>query len=54
MNEQLDIEIESLKKQLTGDFMKDMDIKDQIHRLEMQKNNIKPSSGEIECVGCGS
>lgn len=46
--------IEELEAQLTGDMMKDMDIKDKIHNLKMKRDGIKPNDQEIDCVGCGS
>ena len=32
----------------------DMQLKDKIHNLRMKLNGAKPSSSEIDCVGCGS
>ena len=46
--------IKSLESQLTGDMMKDMDIKDKIHNLEMKLNGTKPTDSHFDCVGCGS
>lgn len=51
---QLSLEIENLKSQLTGDMFTDMDIKDKIHNLEMKLKGIKPMDSSIDCVGCGS
>lgn len=51
---QLTQEIENLKTQLTGDMFKDMDVKDQIHNLEMKLNGTKPMDSSIDCIGCGS
>ncbi len=47
-------EIEALKATLTGDMFQDMDIKDQIHNLEMQLKGVKPMDSHFDCVGCGS
>ena len=47
-------QIEALKAQLTGDLFSDMNIKDQIHNLEMQVNGVKPMDSHFDCVGCGS
>tara|TARA_R100000005_G_C4912151_1_gene149332 strand:- start:426 stop:587 length:162 start_codon:yes stop_codon:yes gene_type:complete len=47
-------EIEELKKQLKGDMLSDMEIKDKIHNLEMKLNGTKPENTEIDCIGCGS
>ena len=51
----LEKQIEELESQLTGDMMKDMDIKDQIHELKMKLNGVEPSCdlGE-DCEACGS
>lgn len=46
--------IKSLESQLTGDMMKDMAIRDQIHNLEMKMNGTKPTDSHFDCVGCGS
>tara|TARA_R110000823_G_C15816853_1_gene488850 strand:+ start:320 stop:481 length:162 start_codon:yes stop_codon:yes gene_type:complete len=53
MNE-LEISIQQLKSQLTGDMFADMEVKDKIHNLEMQLNGVKPTDSHIDCVGCGS
>tara|TARA_B100000519_G_C14042245_1_gene343285 strand:- start:456 stop:608 length:153 start_codon:yes stop_codon:yes gene_type:complete len=47
-------QIKELKRQLTGDMVKDMEIRDKIHQLEMKLNNVKPTDSHFECVGCGS
>ncbi len=52
--EQIQSEISSLEKQLTGDMMADMDVRDKIHNLKMKLNGVKPLNQNIECVGCGS
>lgn len=52
--EQLEQEITALKDKLTGDMFQDMDIKDQIHNLEMKLNGVKPMDSHFDCVGCGS
>jgi len=52
--EQIQSEIDHLKSQLTGDMFQDMEIKDQIHNLEMKVNGVKPMDTHIDCVGCGS
>lgn len=43
-----------LKAQLTGDMFADMEIRDQIHNLEMQLKGVKPMDSHFDCVGCGS
>lgn len=47
-------QIEGLRKQLTGDMMKDLDIRDQIHNLEMKLKGVKPEDSHFDCIGCGS
>lgn len=47
-------EIDALRSQLTGDMFSDMDIKDQIHNLEMKLKGVKPMDSHFDCVGCGS
>jgi len=51
---QIEGQIDQLKTQLTGDLFGDMDIKDQIHNLEMKLNGVRPMDSHIDCVGCGS
>lgn len=46
--------IKELESQLTGDMTKDMDIRNEIHKLKMKINGVKPATQIIECVGCGS
>lgn len=46
--------ISSLKSQLTGDMFADMEVRDQIHNLEMQLKGVKPMDSHFDCVGCGS
>lgn len=52
--EQLINELEELQAKLTGDMFQDMEIKDEIHNLEMKINGVKPMDTHIDCVGCGS
>jgi len=47
-------EIDQLKSTLSGDMMKDMDIRDKIHNLEMKRDGIRPGDSYVECIGCGS
>ena len=47
-------EIKKLKGKLTGDMFTDMDIKDEIHNLEMKLKGVKPMDSHIDCIGCGS
>lgn len=50
----LEEQIKALEAQLTGDMFADMDIKDQIHNLQMQLKGVKPMDSHFDCVGCGS
>jgi hypothetical protein len=56
MNATIDLqeELTILTAQLTGDMFHDMDIKDQIHNLEMKIKGVKPMDSHFDCVGCGS
>lgn len=51
---QLEAEVAALRKQLTGDMMKDMELRDKIHNIEMKLNGTKPDNTPFDCVGCGS
>jgi hypothetical protein len=51
---ELEEQIETLKKQLTGNLMDDLDTRDQIHNLEMKLNGVKPEDSHFDCFGCGS
>lgn len=42
------------KKAETTDFMEQMEIAGDIHAIEMQLNNIKPTDSSMDCEGCGS
>lgn len=50
----LEEQIAELQSQLTGDMFTDMEIKDQIHNLEMKLKGVKPMDSHFDCVGCGS
>lgn len=52
--QELESQIAELKGQLTGDMFADMEIRDQIHNLEMKLKGVKPMDSKIDCVGCGS
>jgi len=52
--EEMLAKVEFLKEQISGDMFLDMDIKDEIHNLEMKINGNKPMDTRIDCVGCGS
>ena len=52
--EELEATIASLESQLTGDMFQDMNIKDEIHNLQMKLKGIKHMDSHIDCIGCGS
>ncbi len=52
--EEIEEQINELKKKLTGNLWEDMEIKGKIHNLEMKLQGIKPIDSDIECIGCGS
>lgn len=47
-------QIQKLENQLTGNLFNDIKTRDQIHNLKMKLNGIKPTSSEVDCIGCGS
>lgn len=53
-SEEINAQIKELESRLTGNMFKDMDLKDEIHKLNMALNGIKPEDSAFECVGCGS
>lgn len=52
--QELEQQIAALKEKLVGDMFQDMEIKDQIHNLEMKRKGVKPMDSSIDCIGCGS
>ena len=54
MQEELKNRIENLRDQLTGDMFSDMEVRDEIHNLEMKLKGVKPMDSHFDCVGCGS
>ena len=52
--EEIEETIKGLEKQLTGDMLNDMALKDEIHNLQMVLNGVKPEDSHIDCIGCGS
>lgn len=52
--QELHDKLAELNSQLTGDMFQDMEIKDQIHNIEMKINGTKPTDSHFDCVGCGS
>lgn len=54
MENELKDRILELRSKLTGDMMQDMEIRDEIHNIEMKLNGTKPVDSHFSCVGCGS
>jgi len=54
LHQQLQNKVEKLKLKLSGEMIKDMEIRDEIHNLEMKINGTKPMDSHIDCEGCGS
>ena len=52
--QELEKKIADLKAQLTGDMFNDMEIRDEIHNLEMKLNGTKPMDSQIDCIGCSA
>lgn len=46
--------IQALEAQITGDMYADMEIRDKIHNLKMERDGVKPIDSSIDCIGCGS
>ena len=46
--------ITALREKLTGDMFADMEVRDEIHNLEMQLKGVKPLDSHFDCIGCGS
>lgn len=51
---EIELLIKGLESKLTGDMINDMNIKDEIHNLQMQLNGTKPTDSHFDCLGCGS
>ena len=55
---QLELEIAILEKQLTGNLIKDSETREKIHKLKMELRGgepiIKSDDSDFECIGCGS
>lgn len=54
VKEDLQNQIDDLKSRLTGNMMEDMEIRDQIHNIEMKIKGVKPEDSHFDCIGCGS
>ena len=54
VKESLTQQIIELKSKLTGNMMEDMEVRDQIHNIEMKLKGVKPEDSHFDCIGCGS
>ena len=54
VKQDLQNQIDDLKSKLTGNMMEDMEIRDQIHNIEMKIKGVKPEDSHFDCIGCGS
>lgn len=52
--DQYNEKITELEAALTGDMFADMEVRDKIHNLKLERDGVKPGNTEIDCVGCGS
>jgi|TARA_R110001592_G_scaffold214229_1_gene467133 hypothetical protein len=43
-----------MKKELANTFEEEMMYADEIHRIKMKLNGVKPTDSHIDCIGCGS
>ena len=48
------LEIVKMKKELAKTFEEELMYADEIHRIEMKLNGVKPTDSHIDCIGCGS
>ena len=48
------LEITKIKKELANTFEEELMYADEIHRIEMKLNGVKPTDSYIDCIGCGS
>tara|TARA_B100000780_G_C20894765_1_gene356076 strand:- start:243 stop:425 length:183 start_codon:yes stop_codon:yes gene_type:complete len=48
------LEITKAKKELAKTFEEELMYADEIHRIEMKLNGVKPTDSYIDCIGCGS
>tara|TARA_R110000803_G_C11774429_1_gene295733 strand:- start:98 stop:265 length:168 start_codon:yes stop_codon:yes gene_type:complete len=46
--------ISELQNSMSGDMMIDMEIRDEIHQLEMSEKGVVCSIEDSECIACGS
>lgn len=47
---------EELRNALKGDFMHDLSLREEIHKITMLLEGVKPNDGscDIDCLNCGS
>jgi len=54
MKEELLSRLEELRDALTGDMIEDMNIRNEMHQIEMELNETRPQDSFMDCEGCGS
>lgn len=45
---------EELRDSLSGNMIEDMNVRNEMHQIEMQLNDIRPMDSDFMCEGCGS
>ncbi len=48
------LEIVEIKKSSAKTFEEELMYADEIHRIKMKLNGVKPTDSNIDCIGCGS
>lgn len=54
MKDEIIKRLEELRASLTGDMLEDMNVRNEIHKLEMELNETRPQDSYFECENCGS
>ena len=48
------LEMAEMNKSLAETFEEELMYADEIHRIKMKLNGVKPTDSAIDCIGCGS
>ena len=54
MSKTIEEQIAELESQMTSDMMMDMDVKDQIHTLNLKLRGVSCTVDNPDCEACGS
>jgi hypothetical protein len=54
MKQELLERLDELRDALTGDMIADMNIRNEMHQIEMELNETRPQDSYFECENCGS